>query len=53
MIRAQQTDAIRAALEKAGVDHEVIVYPGADQRLLLRSARDLPEGSRAGCVGGA
>jgi carboxymethylenebutenolidase len=30
LIPSQQVDAIRAALEKAGIDHTVIVYPGAD-----------------------
>ena len=30
LIPSAQVDAIRAALEKAGTDHEVVVYPGAD-----------------------
>jgi carboxymethylenebutenolidase len=30
LIPTSQVDAIRAALEKAGTDHEVVVYPGAD-----------------------
>jgi len=29
-IPSDQVDAIRAALEAAGTDHEVVVYPGAD-----------------------
>ena len=30
LIPPDQVDAIRAALAKAGTDHEVVVYPGAD-----------------------
>jgi carboxymethylenebutenolidase len=30
LIPQSQVDEIRAALEKGGVDHEVVVYPGAD-----------------------
>jgi carboxymethylenebutenolidase len=30
LIPSEQVDAIRAALEKAGTRHEVVVYPGAD-----------------------
>jgi len=30
LIPSAQVDAIRAALDKAGTDHEVVVYPGAD-----------------------
>jgi carboxymethylenebutenolidase len=30
MISADQVDAIRGALEQAGIDHEVRVYPDAD-----------------------
>jgi carboxymethylenebutenolidase len=30
MIPKEQVDAIRAALEGGGIDHEVVVYPGAD-----------------------
>jgi carboxymethylenebutenolidase len=30
MIPSSQVDAIRAALKEKGIDHEVVVYPGAD-----------------------
>ena len=36
-IPAEQVDEFRAALQSAGIDHEVVVYPGAPHSFFDRS----------------